>query len=1184
MKSLVLSSLAAAVSLAAFSADIYTVPKARRAPVADGVIVSGEYSGAMTFTGAANWRGAYIAGKKAVIDSRKTECAVTWDETAIRIAVRSETAPGGRLKTVGPNESIVQADSLEFWFNPPEAARNDEFARFGQFQMIVDSTGRIYARQHNPGYGLPARKWKTEGVKVANCVHGDLWDCEIEIPAAVFGAKRIEAGDWGAVLGRNFRTGVSSQATYMPFSALGGYGVAAEYPVLRLVESGAPSPFGGEPRLLPQGVRFNVPCNITVKTRVPGPVANNKYRRFFASQCVPTGYFGVQQGAAHDGRQSLLLFWHVLSTKVFRNFISGRVPAPGEETVISVNVRKDELEIYFDGENLGRVVPPEPVDPAALGELFLGGGTEDAEILSCRVSDRALTPEEIKADAQGDRALVGTLKWYPSETLIAAQLSFSEDMLKKGEPRLTVTDASGARIGEWKLPREGSYVVTGRKGRRMVTVHDRIRIESEGVRMKPGRYRAVLTAGEPRVEAIVKDFTYVDYPWFKTQLGRDDIVLPGFEPVRTDGSRISCVGRVYQIGGNGLPVAIHSLGRQILAAPVSVTCEKGGRRIPFADGDSFKVVRSKDTFAEYESAGRLLEVKGRLEQDGLLKLDLRLPRTPNADRFYLDIPVKKEFAKLYHASGEGMRSNPAGFIPAGKGRVFGSRSIPQSHVDNFIPYCWVGTDDRGICYAADVDRGWVHSAERDAVELLRGDDGTVTIRLNLLNAVRTGGPRDITVCIQASPVKPMPKGWRGWADTYFEYPCTRAMRNLASNPTWGCYIVGMARYPTFMDFDHVRKLAETVRTGVIDEDYKKKWIARCEEAMKSAPEKVRWLAIKKPEAAAKTLRDHVNAEFHYARQLHGKPNPVLYYYTCNADPCVGLYELETMSDEWGKYTAVYGSHQDYAIYYLDKMLEAGMTGVYNDNAFFRCNYDWVTGDAWIDEKGNVHPSFSLWALREHTRRQVVTMVKRGLDPWLTIHHTNANLLPALGYATNTMGMEWKYGSSEYQDRYTPDYIRTVNQGLQGGFFPTSLEGIFDIKSPEQRQRVSRTMFAALLPHEIRPTLQLSCNWKEDQKIMAKLAEFGFASADCVYTAYWNEDNPLVQRDDVLVSVYRRGKKLMCVIGSWADGDVELVLKPRTGRVVSAKDAETGKAIEMRSGTAVFPLKHRDFALVELRLD
>jgi hypothetical protein len=310
---------------------------------------------------------------------------------------------------------------------------------------------------------------------------------------------------------------------------------------------------------------------------------------------------------------------------------------------------------------------------------------------------------------------------------------------------------------------------------------------------------------------------------------------------------------------------------------------------------------------------------------------------------------------------------------------------------------------------------------------------------------------------------------------------------------------------------------------------------------------------------------------------------VLYYYTCNADPCDGLYEGAVMADEWGSYTAVYGSHQDYAIYYLDKMLEAGMTGVYNDNAFFRCNYDWVTGDAWIDEKGEVRPSFSLWALREHTRRQIVTMVERGIDPWLTIHHTNANILPALGFATNTMGMEWKYGNSEYQDRYTPDYIRAVNQGLQGGFFPTSLEGLFEISSPEQRHHLSRTLFAMLLPHEVRPTLQFTCDWKLYEQIMAKLTAFGFLEEDCVYTAYWDEANPLVQRNDVMVSVYRRGRELRCLIGSLADAPVELALRSKKGRVVSAGDAERACALPLRDGAAVLTLPRRDFAFVSLTL-
>lgn len=1166
------------------AAETYGVPSARRIPVADGVIQKGEYDGAMTFKGAADWRLAYVMHKdmNPPIDPRQTEFAITWSESSMFIAVRSATAPGGILKTVGKNDPLVMADSLEFWFNPPPAARNAEFARFGQFQLLVDSTGRTYARQHNPGYGLPARQWKIDGVKVANSIHGDLWDCEIEIPAAAFGAERLSPGDWGIVPGRNFRTGKSIQATYAPFRALGGYAVTAEYPVFRLVRGGNAVPFGGAPELMPQDVRVTVPGNVTVKVRAATPVPAKKYRRFFSTRCVPAGYFGVQQGATHEGRQDLLLFWHVNGKKEYKNLLNSKVPAPGEESVISVNVRESGFELYLDGERLGELAAPEPIDAAALGGLGLGGGTGDAEILSCRVSARTLTSEEIKADAQGDRALAGTLKWYPSETLLAAALSFPENTMRDGAPELRVADSDGKEVGRWSLPRKGTFVVTGKGKRRMVSVHDKIPLAG-GARLKPGRYRAVLTAGNPRTEVMVKDFVSEDYPWFRTDIGRADILLPGFEPLVASGQEIRCVGRSYRFGGNGLPAEVWSLGRQILAAPVALTCERDGRKVDaFGGKTKFAFGKAGQTAVEYVGGNANLRVKGRVEQDGLIRLDLGFGELPAADRIYMDIPVKREFATLFHATGEGIRSNPAGFVPAGTGRVFGSRAIPQTHVDNFIPYCWVGTDDRGICYAADSDRGWRHCGERDAVELHRSENGDVTIRLNLINGASAGNAREITVCLQASPVKPMPKGWRSWMDTYVDVPCTRAMRNLASNPTWGCYIVGMARYPTFMDFDHVRKLAETIRTGKIDEEYKAKWIARCEEAMERSPEKVRWLAKKSPDEARKTLRAHVNAEFHYARMLYGKPNPVLYYYTCNADPCEGLYELEVLADEWGKYTAVYGSHQDYAVYYLDKMLEAGMGGVYNDNAFFRCNYDWVTGDAWIDDNGDVHPSFSLWALREHTRRQVVTMVQRGLDPWLTIHHTNANILPALGFATNTMGMEWKYGNSDYQDRYTPDYIRAVNQGLQGGFYPTSLEGIFEVKTPEERTRLTRTMFAALLTHEVRPTLQYSCDWRLYEKVMTKMMAFGIAKDDCTYTAYWNDLNPVVCSDkDVIVSVYSRGRRMLALCGSWADGDRNVVLSLKSGAIAAAKDAETDAPLKVKDGKAAITIPRHGFAIVEL---
>ena len=879
----------------------------------------------------------------------------------------------------------------------------------------------------------------------------------------------------------------------------------------------------------------------------------------------------------------MLLFYHGVGGdgRAPKNFTFGETPPVGEETVYSVNVQSDRVSLYVDGAFRGEVVPDVALTADTLGEFIPGGGCEGAQILSFRARDRLLSDEEIKAEACGDRGVVGTLKWYPSECLVAAELTFPESLLADGRPRVDVFAPDGRRLESFELPREGAFVRTG--GRRpSIVVHDKLRLAAfppEGV------CRMTVTCGKEEKPAIDRTFLAKRYEWFKSPLGREERVLPGFEPLKAKsvgaGAEVACVGRRYEIGGNGLPSSMTSLGESILACPVSLVVERGGKASTVSGGRA-ELRRVDDTVVEYASRGGEVNVNGRVEQDGLIILKIGFPEGFAADRAYVEAVLRKEFAVLYHASGEGLRSNPAGFIPGGEGRVFGSRQIPQSHSDNFIPYCWIGDDLRGVLYAADTDRGWVHSSDCDAVEIVRLPGGDVALRLNILNAPQPGARRRVvTICLQATPLKPQPAGCRGWADTFTGAPCTRACRNLASNPTWGCYIVGMARYPTFADFDHVRKLRETVETGVIDQAYKSNWIERCWAAYKAKSPTVPWLLRHTdPAAARKTLVAHVGAEFHTAKQLHGLPRPTLYYYTCDADPCVGIYEGEAVRDEWGSYTAVYGSHQDYAVHYLKKMIEAGMDGVYNDNAFFRCNYDWVTGDAWIDEKGVVHPSFSLWALREFCRRQVAVMASCGKDPWLTIHHTNANILPTIAFATNVMGMEWKYGTDEFQDRFSDDYIRAVNQGLQGGFFATSLGGIINTKSKDERTWLSRTELATLLPHEVRPTLG-NCDDALVTKVMTKMQEFGIAADDCRYTAYWDRDNPLVQPDGAVVSVYRRGSRLLAVVGGRVNADATLRLALRRGSVVSAKNAETGADIAVSDGAASVPLRRRDFALVEL---
>ena len=1153
-----------------FAAEPFTVPRTATKPVADGVIRRDEYRFAATFKGAANYR---QKGADAKADPRATECALTWDEDFVYLAVRSATGKDGDLPKGGPRDPAWASESVEFWFDPPAEVRRAEFAKFGQFQLTFACDGKVHAMQHNPGFGLPPRPWKLNGVRLKQSVVGDTWDCEIAIPAAAFGAEKLDEGEWGMILGRNFRTNPDVQCTYCPFLSSGAYTDAKCYARFSFRRGVKPTRFRGEPERILKPIPLTVPCNMTAKVMTSGACPPKKYRRFFASEDLGgNGYFGLQEVANPDGSVHMTLFYHARARNVFKNFVHNAVPEPGEEATLSLNVLSDRLVYYLDGARIGEIVTDVPLKAGDFGDAFPGGGESGVDVRSFRIVPRALGSDEIKLAAQEGKGLAGDIKWYPSKSLLACELSFPKPTTKDELPVLVLKDTKGRKLLETRVPsKRESCVVTGGKNPMMV-VHEKVAVAKPGEYLPDGDYTVTLVAGPDRATVIEKKIRMKRYPWFNTTVGTQDILLPGFTPVKAEGRAVEVVGRKYVFGDDGLPQEVWADGKQILARPVKLVV---GQRLSAGT----PTVRSLSrTCAEFK--GSL--ATGRVEQDGFVVLDLALPETTGD--VSLEIPVKREFATLYHACAEGIRSNPAGLVPAGDGKVFGSRAIPQTHVENFIPYCWVGTDTRGICYAADSDRGWEHCKERDAVELHREADGTVVIRLNLVNGEGPHAARTVTVTLMASPAKPMPKGWRGWVDA-FDVPAERNMLCNCSNPTWGSYIVGMARYPTFGDWEYVHKMVEAAKTGKVDKEWVEKWIDRCWTARKEHPELVPWLAKKGEDEAKKTLRAHAYAGMNRPCFLHDKKNTVLYYYTCNVDPCTGLYELDVMADEWGKSTAVYGSHQDYAVYYLKRMCEEGMTGVYDDNTFFRCNYDWVSGDAWIDAKGEVHPSFSLWSLRTFCRRQILAMLEAGVkDPWLTLHHTNANILPTMSYATNTMGMEWKYGKSEYQDRYTRDYIRTVNQGLQTGCFPTSLEGIFDITDPAEKTRVTRTMLAALLPHEVQPTLQACGDHKLVVKALTIKQAFGVGAADCEYRAYWDPENPVVQaREDVMVSSYRRGRKMLLVIGSYSNEDVGLKIALKKGAIAAARDVEDGKALPVSGGALLLPLTNRDFRMLEIEI-
>ena len=925
--------------------------------------------------------------------------------------------------------------------------------------------------------------------------------------------------------------------------------------------------------------KLSSPGAVSFWMRASAPLAQGKtYRRFFGTIFKSSGYIYFQE--QRDGGFLVGCQYFGPDNKTPKNVLIGRRPQPGQWMHIAINFLPDAIEVYMNGIRRAILQHKFPVDLSQAGGALLA----NASYADFAIYSRPLSAGEITGLSQGDKSLTGAVSWYQSLNQPVVDLVLDCKAVPEKKLQLQIRTESDKVVESFQLDFNNGYsnVVNGHE---MAIMHATLPLSKK---LADGKYSFFVTKPNSEFPLYERAFQVKAYPWLHNAIGKADRLMPGFTPLKRDGNKLSAVLKEMTLGANGLPSSVVANGEAVLARPVELIAEANGKKLawtcqtPTFTGESDTLITAENSL---ECDALKIQAKIRMEQDGLIRYDWTLSKGVGSlpSRLYVDIPIRKEVATLYHAVGEGLRHNPAGFIPKGEGVVFGSRSIPQTHFESFLPYIWVGDDFRGLCYAADWDKGWCHSKERDGVELLREQDGTVTIRLNLLNSPKKlAADNTITFALLASPVKPMPAGWRGWRDA-FTTKATQISRAMYANLYWGSYYTWTARYPAFCDFGYWDKLFEAQRTGVIDKEYMDAWVERVMNAYGTA--ETPWVNSQSRDSARSLISNHTKAAFNIMAGLHDYlDKSIVYCYTCDGEATTKLPESPVMRDEWQSGLLINDSYVDYAIYYLDKMIEHGFKGIYNDNVFLSASNHWANGGAWIDEAGIVHPSLGLWRCREYNRRQVVTMMDRGVKPWLTLHHTNTNILPTIGLGTNTMGMEWKYGVNDFQERFTSDYIRAVCAGRQGGCFPTVLDGVVGAKTPEQKAWATRTMLASLLPHEVQPTCPRGSNFKLIATTLDRFYDFGTWKPDCVTYNFWDVKSPVkCSNDDLKQVTYRLGKELLTFVGSFAEEDCTAEMEYGSP-VASAKNDETDQNLEVIGSKVIFTLKKHDFIIIRATLE
>lgn len=476
--------------------------------------------------------------------------------------------------------------------------------------------------------------------------------------------------------------------------------------------------------------------------------------------------------------------------------------------------------------------------------------------------------------------------------------------------------------------------------------------------------------------------------WFAFSLLASAAPPPSpFTPVEITAQRFTCLGRVTEFGDFLLPKQATAGDRPVLASPVRLVTEpnvlddlRGHAAIRSNDGDSATVEWSAES-ADLRAASKLTA-----DCDGFCWYEIRFePKHPiKLKSLRLEIPRVAGTARYLHTSAYNW-SNVSGGLPEMGGKWASA----------FVPYVWLGDEQRGLAWCAESDQGWHPAATGTALSVETKDD-VVTFRANLLEGERTlDKPLTLRFGLQATPVKPVGFAWRAkarilhdihyasadvGADGKCELDAIRdgGAKTVIIHDSWTKYFgqvqpADAAAFRKLIDACHQRGLRLLVYVGY--------GVAR------NAPEM--------------TVDDR-HAKWSVLPLIPWDPG---------YKPETRAFDATCPRSGWADWL-VAGTDKLFADYDLD--------GLYFDgtSAAWVCQNE-AHGCGWHDEQGHLHPTYALLEARQLMRRIADTVHKHKPDAILDVHMSSNMTMPTLAFCDSAWNGEQFEGHTKAEKFNVP---------------------------------------------------------------------------------------------------------------------------------------------------------------------
>ena len=628
---------------------------------------------------------------------------------------------------------------------------------------------------------------------------------------------------------------------------------------------------------------------------------------------------------------------------------------------------------------------------------------------------------------------------------------------------------------------------------------------------------------------------------------------PAFSPVkyRATGEtsfEVDVWGRTYRYENSVFPVSVKTAGREVFAAPMSLHAKFGDVEGEFHDWQyTLFSAKPEETVvvAAAHCSNVMVNASITFEPDGLARTELKIvpygymslhsvrDYAPDLNALWFDIDLKPESSTLFHY----WPFSPNSCVVTAD--VNSGDTKTRDHP--FRAYTWCGWEDGGFSVTCESAEGFEVDDENRYISVAKDADRT-RIRYRLLDHAPSAwkGRRDrwgdalIPLCwefgLQATPVKARPQGDPDVYRRIHIYELDKA--NVLGSDIAERFGKAGVRYAVLHS-----TFSRAEGYGLIGD-----------------PAEFQAIVDRFHANGVKVL---VYYGYEYPTILPGwsrKKDDYLIRHP--GGKWVGGWQAETHRAYQSCYASAWADEVERNVYEIVDRYK--LDGIYTDGMYipWECANE-RHGCGWRDAKGELHPTFPIYAVRRLARRLYDGIHARGGT--IDAHQSACMITPLLAYADSCFDGENVQDALAKNPEHLPtDAFRCEYSGYAFGLPMTFISYTNDKLTIQMLAAITLVHNVHPVPRELTDLDFVSSVWKIYDERKLDSAEF---------VPYWRER--ICDVPGVYASSYRDGKQTTIVASNLSKKRRIAVLSVPSG-VNGLVDLMTGERFMVSDGKATFP--------------